>query len=337
MENCLIVLGMHRSGTSALTGVLGRLGVDLGDQLMDAAPDNPGGFFEDTLIVDTNEALLAAIGSSWDSPFALPDDWQDRAPAGELRRNATEFLGRVFVRDKLYALKDPRLSRLLPWWQPLFNDIRITGRYVILVRNPLEVAASLAERNGFSTAYSLLLWMHHMLEAERNTRGNPRAFVHYDDLLRDPAGTVRRLYDCCGLPAPDVPRHALADFIDARQRHHALGQDAVRERCPPPVAALYSELLRLAGSEPGAAPDTAALDETAAQFHAGHQLYHPPELAMAFGERRRLPDDLGDFLASPPWRLYRAYQKAVYRWLPEGTPLRSFLQKAKKLLTGRGA
>jgi len=332
MKNCLVVLGMHRSGTSALTGVLERVGVDLGNELMTPAADNPSGFFENTLVVDTNEAILAASGSAWDSPFALANNWQDKLTDNTLAQAASAFIQSNITSEHVYALKDPRLSRLLPWWQSLFVKAGVTGRYVILVRHPLEIADSLAARNGLSQTHSLLLWMHYMLEAERYTRGQPRAFVHYHDLLDDPVATVQGVFSRCGLPAPDNLQAAAADFIKNDMRHHSADNEALQTRCPALTAELYSALSRLARSGQENESDAEKLDNLAAAFTEAQALYYSPEIMAAVADRRLLPDDLRSFLSSPPWRIYRAYQHAVYRWLPEGTPLRTFLQRAKKAL-----
>jgi hypothetical protein len=74
-EKCVLVLGMHRSGTSALTGILNILGADLGLNMMKAAEDNERGFFENRSIYNINEKILESLGSSWDSPFPLPENW----------------------------------------------------------------------------------------------------------------------------------------------------------------------------------------------------------------------------------------------------------------------
>ena len=79
----LLVLGMHRSGTSALTRVLNLLGASLGDDLMPPGDDNPLGFWEHQGIVSVHEALLVALERRWDDPRPMPDDWLESEPARE--------------------------------------------------------------------------------------------------------------------------------------------------------------------------------------------------------------------------------------------------------------
>ena len=151
MKNCLVVLGMHRSGTSAFTGILGLLGVNLGTKMLETQPDNPKGFFENKYVVLANDCILETLNTSWDDTFPLPPDWLDRFEGSQLLEDIREFLRSDIIENQLSALKDPRLSRLLPLWLPLFSAEGVTPHFALVIRNPLEIAHSLAHRNGFST------------------------------------------------------------------------------------------------------------------------------------------------------------------------------------------
>src|SRR5262249_40931276 len=115
----------------------------------------------------------------------LPDLWQTSTRARSFRERIVDILRRDFGDSPLFVVKDPRICVLLPLWRNALTDIETDPRFVISVREPLEVAASLASRDGFSTAHSLLLWLKHFLAAELGTRGVRRVFVRYDDLLAD--------------------------------------------------------------------------------------------------------------------------------------------------------
>jgi GT2 family glycosyltransferase len=179
----ILVLGMHRSGTSALTGMLHHFGVALGGNLMPASPDNPRGYWEHADIVAAHEKIFAGLGSDWDDIRALPEGFEHSEAAAEGRRKLTAILGRDFAGAALWGLKDPRLCRLMPLWSMLLDEKRIAPRYILAVRHPLDVAASLDARDGISPARALLLWLGHLLDAERATRGQRRAIVHYEELL----------------------------------------------------------------------------------------------------------------------------------------------------------
>lgn len=182
-SNALLVLGMHRSGTSALAGILSNLGIDLGHRLMPASPDNPKGYFEHQDIVAVHDGFLAAIGSKWDSVRALPAGWAEGTAAHTARSALRQILTRDFAGTALWGLKDPRLCRLMPLWQPLFDELSIEPRYILMVRRPAEVAASLAARDRISTARARMLWLRHVLEAEAATRGQKRTILQYHDLI----------------------------------------------------------------------------------------------------------------------------------------------------------
>ncbi len=111
-----VILGMHRSGTSLVANLLGAAGAHLGDRLMSPSPSNPKGYGEELFVVETNDALLHALGLWWADPRALPDGWFDSAPAIEARLSIGEFATQVLGRHRLWAIKDPRLCRLAPLW-----------------------------------------------------------------------------------------------------------------------------------------------------------------------------------------------------------------------------
>jgi GT2 family glycosyltransferase len=179
----LVVLGMHRSGTSALTGMLHHLGVALGARLMPASPDNLRGYWEHAEIVGAHERLMAALGRSWDDIRPLPAGFEHGDAAHAARRELAAIVRRDFGGVALWGLKDPRLCRLMPLWAPLFADGQVAPRYLLALRHPLDVAASLGARDGIGIARATLLWLGYVLDAERATRGKQRLVVHYEDLV----------------------------------------------------------------------------------------------------------------------------------------------------------
>ena len=117
-RTAVVVLGMHRSGTSAVTGVLGQMGCDLPQDLMGPAEINTRGFFESNRITGLNDELLASAGFSWFSFPRFPVGWFASPKADEFLERAAEVIGAEFGRSHLFALKDPRICRQLPIWQP---------------------------------------------------------------------------------------------------------------------------------------------------------------------------------------------------------------------------
>jgi len=223
-RSCILVLGMHRSGTSALTRTLNLLGATLPSSLMPAQDDNEAGFWESSRVMEVNDALLEAAGSCW-------DDWlrfdETRLPAGAVggwEARIAEVLAGEFGDTPLIVLKDPRISRFTPFYLRVLESMGIDTYCLHMTRNPREVAQSLARRNGMPAAKAGLLWLRHGLDAELATRGRNRAFLTYDSLMEDGTGTARRLAGWLGDAgmAPDEAAYArVAGHIRGDLRHHA--------------------------------------------------------------------------------------------------------------------
>jgi hypothetical protein len=236
--NALIVLGMHRSGTSAMSGALAQLGVNFGDRLYRPQKDvNEKGFFEHGLIVDLHDKLLQYLGSSWDDPRPLSEDiFLDDSALAPFRHRLTKMVQRDFAGSAIWGLKDPRISRLLPLWKMIFSELGIQSQYIIMVRSPLEVAASLFRRDGFSAEKSVFLWWQHMIESEAKTRNDRRVFVNYSDLLRDPSGCLRQLQAALQVDLPRTVESAKPDldsFLVSSLRHHEGANIPMMPTCAP--------------------------------------------------------------------------------------------------------
>jgi hypothetical protein len=223
-NNCIIVLGMHRSGTSALAGLLGQLGADPGLTLLppnDA--DNPKGYWEHAEIVDIHEQLLQTFDSSWDDVKPLPEKWWKSTEAGVFKATILGVLRRDFASSPVWILKDPRMCRLLPLWLEIFEELHCRPRFVISLRHPTEVALSLSKRLGFFEPRSSLLWLEHLLEAEKWSRDCHRTVVVYDRLLSDWCTEVIRISSELSLPLRmdnDERQNQTASFIEPSLQHH---------------------------------------------------------------------------------------------------------------------
>ena len=213
---------MHRSGTSALTAGLQATGLDLGrSPLLPGRPDNRRGFWELTEVVDFHERVLLEAGQTWDSLAAsarwLPKDSSSAHYQTELH----QILRENFGESPLWAVKDPRMCRLLEIWLPVLDGADLQSHFILLFRHPAEVAASLAARDGFSPEKSALLWLHHILDSERATRGRSRLFLQFDDLLDDASRVFRSLDESFGLDCFSATGlESARSHIDPSMRHH---------------------------------------------------------------------------------------------------------------------
>ncbi|GAW37224.1 chromosome partition protein Smc [Roseovarius sp. A-2] len=228
-RTALIVLGMHRSGTSALAGVLAKMGADLPQDLMPANEFNPDGYFESLLAYKLNDALLGSAGSSWDDWHAVNTDWYGSPRKQEYILRAQEMLEQEFGAAGFFVLKDPRICRLVPFWSEVMAESGIEPLFVCTHRNPVEVAASLARRNGWPESRGLLLWLRHVLDAEADSRGHRRTFVSYDGLLSDWRGMIGRIGADLELRWPIKPETAapgIEGFLsDSRRTFRAAEMD----------------------------------------------------------------------------------------------------------------
>ena len=224
-KSALIVLGMHRSGTSPMTRVLNLLGGDLPSNLMPPAPgDNELGFWEPDDIVRIHDELLSSAGSSWDDVSPFPESWYGSNVVDGFRERILHILERDFSRSAIFVLKDPRICRLLPFWLTLLEQFGADPRFIIVIRNPLEVAASLKARNHFLPSKSILLWLWHLLEAERETRGRKRSFTFYEDLLEDWSDVAARVSKELDIPWPRLSHETsvrIEEFLSSSHRHHS--------------------------------------------------------------------------------------------------------------------
>ena len=216
----IVVLGSHRSGTSAMAGALSIAGADLPNEVMAPKHDNPTGFWEPKPIADWNDRFLASAGSQWHDPRS----YFGRSWFAELGRGRTDelvdLLGANYPGDRPIVLKDPRISLLTPIWDAALREAGYEPAYVLMVRDPREVAASLSARDDFPFALGLAIWASYMLAAETDTRGARRAIVSYDDLLTAPERVVAGVE--AALETSLVPRQTrrrdYSHFIDAGRR-----------------------------------------------------------------------------------------------------------------------
>lgn len=266
MQTAILVVGMHRSGTSATAGALGLCGVALGNDLLAPGEDNPKGYFEHERAVAIDERLLAALGSGWADARPLPAGWADGPAAREAVVDMQGLLAADFGDAPLFALKDPRMCRLLPAWLEALRARGVRAVALFVARDPAEVAASIEARNGWAPPMGELLWLRHACDAEAATRGIPRAAISYAALLSDPAAALRAALARVGVELPALPDATLRAFADADQRHQrADGGDPPAHLFAGPVAQARDALDAIAGGGEGweaIAAAGAALDAT---------------------------------------------------------------------------
>jgi len=252
----VVVLGMHRSGTSALTRALSLAGYALPLRLLPTTKDNADGYWEPSAMVALNDRLLAALGQDWTGVAPLPLSELGDDALASMRAEAVDVLRHDYGDAERFVVKDPRLARTIPFWEPVFRAVGARPHFAYLVRNPLEVARSLACRDGLGQTQGLLLWVDNALAALNATKHSPVAFVDFDRLLTQPSASVDDVFRRLGLPGlPETAEAAINAAIKPTLRHHCLPHAALTLAGHATAAAqpLYS-LLHEASARPGPVP-----------------------------------------------------------------------------------
>jgi GT2 family glycosyltransferase len=220
----ILVLGMHRSGTSVLARLLNMIGLYFAPEGVStgANQENPKRFWERRDVRQANDRLLHAAGADWDmvGSFSI-----DKIPAEEIEQAQREMRSIVLELDahRPWFIREPRLCLLFPVWRPLLE----MPVCIHIHRHPLEVALSLRERNGFSIPLGLALWERYTLAAFAATAGTPRILVQHAALLRSPVEAVQSIaeqlveFGVRGLRRPAEAE--INAFIQPSLHHHRAG------------------------------------------------------------------------------------------------------------------
>jgi len=186
----IVVLGMHRSGTSAVCRILNLLGADLGpgdDLLRDY--DNPAGHWESRALVACNDRILAGYGRSWDFPPRLAPGWEHGGRATAMLPDLSATFASVYG-ERPWVWKDPRTCLTFPLWRRVLG-----GRVVVVLvqRDPAAVVASLRRRDGIPPLYGVGLWHRYVRAAVIGAAGLPVLNLPFERLVADPPAVVERL------------------------------------------------------------------------------------------------------------------------------------------------
>ena len=225
-REAILVLGAHRSGTSAVAGALRLLGVAPPTHVLPPAADNPTGFWESPFVIGANDWILTAGGRLWFECLAFDSNGLDP----DTRTAALTFimlslLGE-FGHKPLLLVKDPRICLLLDLWLPALQALQIHCSALLVLRHPGEAVASLARRSRLPPPHGAALWLGYMLAAERATRGSRRCILSYDELVSDwqrVLSRVSREIEIAWPIAVEGVAAPLEGFVNSALRHHHLG------------------------------------------------------------------------------------------------------------------
>jgi hypothetical protein len=180
-----LVLGMHRSGTSCLTGYLHGLGYNHAGKLLPANDGNPRGYHESAAIVEANQRLLTNLTGkrSWKLGTDLMISGSSAGAAITAWHSEIAELISAYAGDSPLIIKDPRLCVLIRYIPEWFQSDMCDWHFYILLRDPLSAAQSLAARGKASPLQATRMWINYTLQAERHTRNLPRIFIPFPELV----------------------------------------------------------------------------------------------------------------------------------------------------------
>ncbi len=259
LRTAILVLGMHRSGTSALARLTNFMGAALPRHLLPANPSNPRGHWESAPLVELHDQLLAALDSSWDDWRTPGARWKESDAAGRFSGQLRLAIDEEYGNAPLFVLKDPRMCRTLPYWMSILEKSGIRSAPLLIVRNPLEVAESLRTRDDMPFEKAMLLWLRHNLDAEFETRHLQRNIVTFDALLEDWKLLAVQTAGRLGITWPRQPMdaaHDMREFLDLELHNHRATQAELEAHTEVPhwVKSAYRALTLLCDEPRGAEP-----------------------------------------------------------------------------------
>ena len=299
----VLVVGVGRSGTSVLTGILGQTGFHIPQPEVKADETNPRGFREPRWVVDLHERLLRERRVTVND--SRPAAWARTGAAADLpavRRELRGWLATQFREADAVVIKDPRTVWFLDLWMRCAAELGIATSFATMLRHPAEILASATRSYGTwqTEASRAAAWLNVILETERATRNSRRAFVRYERLLEDWAVETRRIGMQLDLPLlRDVDRSRFPQvdaFVDPTLHRVRVRWEQLE--VPARVGDLAEDVWRLL--QPLAGPDgdtpalRAALDRARASYA---DLYAESEAiaqsSVTAAKPRRAPQRVG--------------------------------------------
>jgi len=224
----VIVLGMHRSGTSALAGILKRLGVEFGEKLLPGDLGvNDKGFYEHIGIINIHEQIFKTIGYTWFDIRPMPEQWWMFDEIVIFKEALKDIIRNDFSGSTLWGIKDPRMCRLLPLWLQILTELDLEPLFVLCLRHPAEVAESLHNRDGFEPEGAHCLWLRYVLESEQYSRPYLRTVVCHSAFIVDWRQEVLGLSRHFNIKWPNEKENTylqIDDFIEP-ELHHCKAHD----------------------------------------------------------------------------------------------------------------
>ena len=220
----VVVLGMHRSGTSLCSHILSIMGVDMVTEVRPAI-DNPNGHWERWDIVALHDRLLDHFNRSYFGPyhdFPLPTAWWADPFVRQVENEFVELISGQLANVDVFGFKDPRTAKFIPMWNRIFRRLNLRPHYVLCIRNFADIGRSLEAREGLPRSVGELRSLLYVADILNSIVQAPSCIVRYETWFSDPAENMNALLEAVpGRPflPPDLMMSTIQKIIDPALNH----------------------------------------------------------------------------------------------------------------------
>ncbi|MFH0255787.1 sulfotransferase family protein [Vibrio rumoiensis] len=250
----LVVLGVPRSGTSAITRALKIFGASFGQDLIEAKQDiNDKGFWEDKEILNLNEDILRTLNTSWSSLKPITKDCFDSDEFTKYKVEAESLIKDKVRNGRILALKEPRITKLLPFWEMIFESCGISVSYIVALRHPSGVLNSFIRQENVmvrsvdiipSNVY--LIWLSYLVATIPLFLSKSDVMVvSYNDLLDDPQGVIFSLSRKLNIDVDETELVEYSQSFLSKELNHARGDNNFSGDFNGIIIDLYNVLLEV--------------------------------------------------------------------------------------------
>ena len=245
----VLVLGMHRSGTSLCSHILSTLGVDIVDEI-GVNRGNDKGHWERWEIVEFHDRILRLFNRDYFGrfhDFALPVAWWAEPRVAQIRKEMVAFLERR-MGSSYFGFKDPRTVRLMPVWHQILNELKLAPKRVLCLRNPAQIGRSLNAHDGLDRDIGEYRWLVHMIDFFRYTTNFDFCTIEYEEWFNNPSSNIEKLQKFLDLQWQQSEADlglVLSGIIDPGARH----DDADHRKADQPLVRTLYTLASRAGQD----------------------------------------------------------------------------------------
>ena len=214
MRKTIIILGMHRSGTSMIAGLITKMGISMGDDLLGKNPSNPFGHFEDRDFYNINREVLSKANGSWDNP---PNEKNILAQADLFNKRIEKLIKKKNNNRDIWGWKDPRTSLTIKLYMPYL----INPYFIFCHRQDVKIAESLKRRDDFEIQKGLDLtniYNDRIKNFFQEYENFKKIDLYYEEFFAHPRQNIRKIVDFLSLEISKENIGTLSRFITSKEK-----------------------------------------------------------------------------------------------------------------------